>query len=61
LGDRNLIGHAEAEVAAYQGKAERAEQWLHRVYTEIEDGFLRQGNGDRSVSQRPQSAKRPAD
>jgi hypothetical protein len=26
---RNLIGHAEAEVAAYQEKAERAEQWLH--------------------------------
>src|SRR5262249_37775851 len=27
------IAELEAEVAAYQEKAERAEQWLHRVYT----------------------------
>ena len=25
----------------YQEKADRAEQWLHKVYTEIEDRFLR--------------------
>ena len=34
----------EAEVAAYQDRAERAEQWLHKVYSEIEDRFLRQEN-----------------
>ena len=28
---------------AYQEKAERAEQWLHRVYTEIEDRFFAAG------------------
>ena len=28
----------------YQEKADRAEHWLHRVYTEIEDRFLRQGD-----------------
>jgi flagellar hook-basal body complex protein FliE len=47
------IAELEAQAAAYQEQAERAEQWLHRVYTEIEDRFLRQGqNGRRSVSQR---------
>jgi predicted nucleic acid-binding Zn-ribbon protein len=34
------IAELEAEVATYRQKAERAEQWLHRVYTEIEDRFL---------------------
>jgi hypothetical protein len=38
------IAELEAEVAAYQDRAERAEQWLHKVYTEIEDRFLRQEN-----------------
>jgi outer membrane PBP1 activator LpoA protein len=37
------ISELEAEVMAYQNQAERAEQWLHKVYTEIEDRFLRQG------------------
>jgi len=36
------IAELDAEVAAYQDRAERAEQWLHKVYTEIEDRFLRQ-------------------
>jgi TolA-binding protein len=36
------ISELEAEVTAYQNQAERAEQWLHKVYTEIEDRFLRQ-------------------
>lgn len=37
------IAELEAELTTYQEKADRAEQWLHRVYTEIEDRFLRQG------------------
>jgi hypothetical protein len=32
----------EAGVAAHQDRADRAEQWLHKAYTEIEDPFLRQ-------------------
>ena len=36
------IAELEAEVTAYQDRAERAEQWLHKVYTEIEDRFLQQ-------------------
>ena len=35
------IDELEADAATYQQRAERAEQWLHRVYTEIEDRFLR--------------------
>ena len=37
------IAELEAELTTYQEKADRAEQWLHCVYTEIEDRFLRQG------------------
>jgi hypothetical protein len=36
------IAELEAEVAAYRQQAERAEQWLHKVYTEIEHRFLNQ-------------------
>jgi hypothetical protein len=36
------VAELEAEVEAYRDRAERAEQWLHKVYTEIEDRFLRQ-------------------
>jgi len=43
------IAELEAEVTAYQERAERAEQWLHRIYTEIEDRFLRQDDGRRSM------------
>ena len=55
------IAELEAEVAAYQERAERAEEWLHRVYTEIEDRFLQQSDGRRVMSgtpQRPQRANR---
>ena len=47
------IAELEAQAAAYQEQAERAEQWLHRVYAEIEDRFLRQDpNARRGVPQR---------
>ena len=45
------IAELEAEVDTYREKADRAELWLHRVYTEIEDRFLRQSDG-RGVPQR---------
>jgi hypothetical protein len=35
------IAELEAEAAIYQQRAERAEQWLHRIHTEIKDRFLR--------------------
>ena len=50
------IAELEAEVGVYRDRAERAEQWLHRVYTEIEDRFLRQDDGRRGSPQRGQGA-----
>ena len=38
----NRVAELEAELESYRDRAERAEQWLHKVYTEIEDRFLRQ-------------------
>jgi hypothetical protein len=42
------IAELEAEVAAHQERADRAEQWLHTVYTEIEDRFLIRDRNARS-------------
>jgi outer membrane PBP1 activator LpoA protein len=36
------IAELEAEVDLYREKSDRAEQWLHKVYTEIEERFIRQ-------------------
>jgi hypothetical protein len=36
------IAELEDELLAHRDKATRAEQWLHKVYTEIEERFLRQ-------------------
>jgi hypothetical protein len=36
------IAGLEAEVEAQRDRADRAEQWLHKVYVEIEERFLRQ-------------------
>jgi hypothetical protein len=41
------IAELEAQAVAYQEQAERAEQWLHRVYAEIQDRFLRQNQNAR--------------
>jgi hypothetical protein len=50
------IAELEAEVGVYQERAERAEQWLHRVYTEIENRFLRQDDSRSGVPQRRRGA-----
>jgi hypothetical protein len=39
------IADLEAEAERHRDKAERAEQWLHTVYTEIEERFLQHGSG----------------
>ena len=36
------IAELESEVQLYRDKAERAEEWLHKVYTEIEERLIRQ-------------------
>jgi hypothetical protein len=48
-GDR--IAQLEAELAAHQERAERAQHWLQTVYVEIEDRFL---NQDASAPRRVQ-------
>jgi molecular chaperone GrpE (heat shock protein) len=35
------IAELEAEVELYRDKADRAEQWLHKVYTEIDERFIK--------------------
>jgi hypothetical protein len=48
----NRVGELEAEVAAYREQADRAEQWLHRVYSEIEERFLRQDRNAQRAQRR---------
>jgi hypothetical protein len=47
------IAELEAEVRIYRDKADRAEQWLHKVYTEIEERFLRRDDGPRGATGAP--------
>jgi len=35
------IAELEAEVELYRDKADRAEQWLHKVYSEIDEWFIK--------------------
>jgi hypothetical protein len=46
------IAELEAEVHLYREKSDRAEQWLHKVYTEIEERFIRQAEEKRRVTRR---------
>lgn len=43
----NRVAELEAEASAYQEQAERAEQWLHRVYSKIEERVLPQCASER--------------
>ena len=53
------IAELEAEIESCRDRAERAEQWLHKVYTEIEDRFVRQSdNRVRGASQLSQAGSR---
>ena len=46
------IADLEAEANGHRDRAERAEQWLHKVYSEIEERFLRQENGRARTTER---------
>ena len=50
------IAELQAEVGTYQQRAERAERWLHKIYTEIEDRFPRQDDGRHSMTGAPKRA-----
>ena len=41
----NRIAQLEAEVQLYKAKMERAKQWLHNIFSAIEDAFLGNRNG----------------
>ena len=43
------IAELETESMTYRDRADRAEQWLHKVYTEIEDRFFRDRGGNRRM------------
>ena len=47
------IAELEAEGQSYQERAERAEQWMHRVYSEIQDRFLKRDEQRAAVSGAP--------
>jgi molecular chaperone GrpE (heat shock protein) len=50
------IAELEAEAETYRERAERAEQWLRKVYAEIEDRFLRQSEDRRRTNGVPTRA-----
>jgi len=41
----NRIAELEEEVLAHRDQADRAEQWLHKIYSVIEERFLQQNGG----------------
>jgi hypothetical protein len=47
------VAELEAEVELYRDKADRAEQWLHKVYTEIEERFIKRQEKSRAVFASP--------
>jgi molecular chaperone GrpE (heat shock protein) len=46
------IAELQAEVQRYRDRSERAEQWLRRIYKDIEDRLVRQPDQRRQLSQR---------
>jgi len=47
---KGRIAELEVEAETHRERAERAEQWLHKVYVEIENRFLRQNEERRSTN-----------
>jgi hypothetical protein len=52
------VAELEAEIQSHRDRAERAEQWLHTIYTEIEDRFLRQADNLHTMTGAPQRPRR---
>jgi molecular chaperone GrpE (heat shock protein) len=40
-GAEDRIAELEADAQNYQERAERAEQWLHKIYTDVEERFIK--------------------
>src|SRR5271154_739707 len=45
------IAELEADAHSYQERAERAEQWLHKIYTDVEERFIRRPEEKRRTVQ----------
>ena len=53
------VAELETELTASRERADRAEQWLHRIYGEIEECFLQQSDSRRPTSGSPQRSQNP--
>jgi hypothetical protein len=42
---KRQIAELQANVRYHEDRADRAEQWLHKVYTEIDNRFMQQATG----------------
>jgi hypothetical protein len=51
------VAELEAELSASRERADGAEQWLHRIYGEIEERFLQQSDARRPTSGAPQRSQ----
>ena len=51
------VAELEAELTASRERADRAEQWLHRIYCEIEGRFLQQNDFRRPLSGAPERSQ----
>ena len=50
-GAEDRIAELEADAQSYPERAERAEQWLHKIYTDVEERFYQTAGGE--TPQRP--------
>ena len=55
------VAQLEVEAATYRERAERAEQWLRRIYSEIDNRFLRQRDNHRGTPQRREDGRPRSD
>jgi hypothetical protein len=52
------IVELQANIRYQEDRADRAEQWLHKIYTEIDDRFVRQTPAGHGATGAPQSPRR---
>ena len=45
------IAELEADLQTYQQRADRAEQWLHKIYTDVEERFIKRPEEKRRTVQ----------
>src|SRR5271154_2851868 len=45
------IAELDADVQTYRAQAERAEQWLHKIYTDVEERFIKRPEEKRRTVQ----------